>query len=687
MSKHYLSILLLVYSFAVFGQSNEPPVLLATGNQVFCQGSALPIVTSMSITDPDDSATDAVYIQISSGYVQGQDSLTLTGTHPNITTSWDANAGKLRLSNPAGNPVSYSEFVSAVEAVTYSNSAANASGTRTFSITVGQANYLPSTDHYYRYIQQLGITWTAAKAAAESSSYYGLQGYLATLLSDEEAQLCGEQTSGAGWIGGSDAQNEGVWQWVTGPEAGDLFWYDGTVVTFAFWNSGEPNNAGDEDYAHITAPGVGIPGSWNDLSNTGADSGDYQPKGYIVEYGGMPGDPALNISTSSTITIPSVTDTTPASLCGPGSATLSANAENGTITWYDNATGGTALATGEDFTTPVVNETTTYYVDAYEGNCPGSARKPVELTIRQIPVVTVTSIAPSCGEPVTLEAETTAGVVRWYDAPTGGTLLATGNTFTTPLLEETTSYYVEGDNDGCLSTTRTELVVGVYEKPEVSDVTTEICPGSTIDLDASIDNVTYFWPHSEETTKVVTISAAGTYTVIVTSPAPENCSATKTFTVEEIQVPVISNIITEGLTATVELSSTGDYEYSLDDINYGPSNVLNVFESGVYTAFVREVSGCGKDSQEFTIGMIPPYFTPNGDGHNDTWSIRGMLKYPEISIHIFDRAGKLVSSLDRNHRDWDGNYNGRPSPANDYWFIMKLASGTAEIRGHFSLLR
>jgi hypothetical protein len=60
------------------------------------------------------------------------------------------------------------------------------------------------------------------------------------------------------------------------------------------WNT-EPNqyNGAQEDYAHITAPGVGITGSWNDLTNTGDPAGNYQPKGYIVEYGGMSGDPVL----------------------------------------------------------------------------------------------------------------------------------------------------------------------------------------------------------------------------------------------------------------------------------------------------------------------------------------------------------------------------------------------------------
>src|SRR5690606_10997436 len=89
------------------------------------------------------------------------------------------------------------------------------------------------------------------------------------------------------------------------PEAGTIFWNGGPngsapAGQYSNWNSGEPNNLGDENYAHITAPGVGVRGSWNDLSNTGGASGDYQPKGYIVEYG-WPGDIPINISGSTKI--------------------------------------------------------------------------------------------------------------------------------------------------------------------------------------------------------------------------------------------------------------------------------------------------------------------------------------------------------------------------------------------------
>ncbi|PRX53155.1 HYR domain-containing protein [Flagellimonas meridianipacifica] len=291
---------------------DQPPVLTITGNQVYCPGGSLGIAETVSLTDPDDATIDAIYIQISSGYVNGEDLLTLTGTHPNITGTWDATEGELTLQGPATFP----EFEAAILGVEFSSSNPSPTGTRQFSITPGTANYLPPTGHYYEFVPDIGITWTDARDAAALRTYFGLQGYLATLTSQAEADFSGSQAQGVGWIGASDAATEGDWQWVTGPEAGTTFWTGtagGTTTppfNFAFWNSGEPNQSGNEDYAHITDPSVtSSPGSWNDLSNTGAGSGPYQPQGYVVEYGGTVGDPVLSITGVTTVTVDNVAPT------------------------------------------------------------------------------------------------------------------------------------------------------------------------------------------------------------------------------------------------------------------------------------------------------------------------------------------------------------------------------------------
>ena len=385
-------------SFAI-----DPPVITATGNQAYCPGTSVKIVQTIDITnDPAEPSTNAIYIQISSGYIYGQDQLTLTNTslYPNIITSWDAGAGKLKLYSPTGSKILYTDFVNAIKDVVFSNSSASPYGYRNFSITIGQANYLPLTGHYYQFIPKVGITWTHALSAAAATNYYGLQGYLATITSVQESQLAGTQSSGAGWIGGNDIATQFVWKWVTGPENGTVFWNGGTngsSPTFAFWNSGEPNNSGgNEHYAHITAPGVGTTGSWNDLSNTGNANGDYQPKGYIVEYGGMPGDPILHISASTTMTMAKITIITPSpTICATSTTTLQASSTTGTINWYDKLTGGNLLIANSDYsyTTPPLSGNTTYYID---NGC--SPRTPIKVTVEPLPIANPVIIPRQCDD-------------------------------------------------------------------------------------------------------------------------------------------------------------------------------------------------------------------------------------------------------------------------------------------------
>ncbi|NVK02375.1 MAG: tandem-95 repeat protein, partial [Oceanospirillaceae bacterium] len=163
--------------------------------------------------------------------------------------------------------------------------------------------YAPVTQHYYEFVAyQTGDdrTWDTAKTLAESRTYLGLGGYLATITSAEENAEVTAKLGGNGWFGASDAESEGIWKWVTGPEAGTQFWQDSTTAgtgsesyqgytvngMYANWASGEPNNAdggrGGEDVAHFYSSN----GTWNDFAATNTSS----IAGYIVEYGGLSTD-------------------------------------------------------------------------------------------------------------------------------------------------------------------------------------------------------------------------------------------------------------------------------------------------------------------------------------------------------------------------------------------------------------
>ena len=560
---------------AVLSITDQPPTIIATGNQQVCPGSNVFIAESVSITDPDDTQLDAVFIQITSNYANGSDLLTLTGSHPGITPSWDVAAGKLTLTGPA----TLASFESAILAVQFSTNPNLAVGnTRNFSIVLNKANYLASTDHYYEYVPNLGITWTAARDAAALRTFYGLQGYLATITTQEESDLLGSQASGAGWIGASDAAVEGDWRWVTGPEAGTLFWRgvaNGTAFGYEFWNTDEPNQLGDEDYAHITAPGVGILGSWNDLTNTGAANGDYQPKGYLVEYGGMPGDPAsptISASTSITAAIPNITDTTPGERCGPGTVTLEATASSGTLNWYAAATGGSSLGTGTSFTTPSISSTTTYYVDATNNGCTTGTRTAVVATIKPIPTITGSTPGERCGPgTVTLEATASAGTLNWYAAATGGSALATGTSFVTPSLATTTTYYVDATENGCTTPTRTPVVATVNDNPTVDlGANQQICEGDSIILNAATTGgsgpYTYAWS-TGQTTASITITPAGNssmnvnqdYTVTVTDQ--NGCQDTDVVTVTIESAPTATVAVVD---ATCGLDN-GEFTFTFPD--------------------------------------------------------------------------------------------------------------------------
>ncbi|WP_335967306.1 PA14 domain-containing protein [Galbibacter sp. PAP.153] len=273
------------YRDANDGIDNNPPTITANGDLVHCVGDSTPIVESVNIED-DQGQLEKIFIQITNNYDVG-DLLSYDNSVPGITSSWNPSEGKLTLTGPA----TLEAFEQAIMAVKYSSTATLDDDTKDFSIVLSELNFLDSSGHYYEYVPSLGITWTAAKAAAEARNFYGVQGYLAVITSADEATLLGEQAPGAGWIGASDATVEGEWRWVTGPEAGQQFWQGtagGNAVNDMYenWNNGEPNNSGNEDYAHINAPGTGFDGSWNDLPNAGG-AGAYQPKGYLVEYGGL----------------------------------------------------------------------------------------------------------------------------------------------------------------------------------------------------------------------------------------------------------------------------------------------------------------------------------------------------------------------------------------------------------------
>ena len=91
---------------------------------------------------------------------------------------------------------------------------------------------------------------------------------------------------------------------------------------------------------------------------------------------------------------------------------------------------------------------------------------------------------------------------------------------------------------------------------------------------------------------------------------------------------------------------------------------------------------------------IPKFFTPNGDGINDTWNIKwnNVSNYRIIEVNIYNRYGKILKKLTSFDNGWDGTYNGKLMPPNDYWVAIKLVPMNETKRiiietSNFSLIR
>ena len=114
--------------------------------------------------------------------------------------------------------------------------------------------------------------------------------------------------------------------------------------------------------------------------------------------------------------------------------------------------------------------------------------------------------------------------------------------------------------------------------------------------------------------------------------------------------------------------------------------MLTTIKAGEYTVYVRDNLNCKLSKKQIYVLDYPRFFTPNSDGYNDLWKIKNLYLYNKAIITIFDRYGKLLKQLNASSSGWNGNYNGIPLPADDYWFNINLVEKNT-IKGHFTLKR
>jgi len=195
------------------------------------------------------------------------------------------------------------------------------------------------------------------------------------------------------------------------------------------------------------------------------------------------------------------------------------------------------------------------------------------------------------------------------------------------------------------------------------------------------------------TAATYTAVVPGDYTVIAVSNATGCVSMPVTVTVQGSEPAVVayesSPDFSDNMTITVSATGTGDYEYSLDGGPWQDSNVFGNVTSGTHTVTVRDKNDCGLASTEALIVNYPHFFTPNGDGYNDTWNIRDLKEHLTSKISIFDRYGKLIVQISPGGQGWDGTHLGKLLPSTDYWFTVEYSEEgqQKEFRSHFAMKR
>lgn len=273
--------------------------------------------------------------------------------------------------------------------------------------------------------------------------------------------------------------------------------------------------------------------------------------------------------------------------------------------------------------------------------------------------------------------------VYWYDAPTGGNLLA--EVSPSFLAETSGTYYAEARklNADCAGSNRTAVRLTINAVPEVIDEIMQICPDSNLTLDAGMAGNDYLW-NSGETSQSITVSSPGTFTVEITNPS--GCSSVKTFEVEDVPNVEIAEIISEEGSVTIVPEFSGDFLFSVDGINYQSSNFFEYLPGGIYKAYMKDLANCKTVVKEFPHIVVPKFITPNNDGYNDSFRLKGLEYFENSSIEIFDRYGRLLKMGKGEDFIWQGQFGGKDLPAADYWYRISIL-GFPDRKGSFSLIR
>ncbi|SEW46871.1 gliding motility-associated C-terminal domain-containing protein [Chitinophaga sp. YR573] len=320
------------------------------------------------------------------------------------------------------------------------------------------------------------------------------------------------------------------------------------------------------------------------------------------------------------------------------------------------------------------------------------ASNDITVTVHETPTAIASSNSPSCYND-TLKLYAKASDSNSTFSWTGPDSFT--STVQNPVINAITAsdngwYYVTITTAaGCVNTD--SVAVETSNSPTVDAGADQyVCEGETVTLNGSGTGNSFSWSPgaslSDSTIASPVASVTGTTTYIL-SVRNAQCSSTDTVTVFTLPKPTADagtdkyileggSTILDGQAGGTEVSYYWTPEYSISS-----STILNPTVSPAadttYTLHVSSPNGCGTAADEVKVTVyknikIPNAFSPNGDGINDTWSIKQISSYTDADVSIFNRYGQLVFHSKGYTNEWDGRYNGSQLPVGTYYYVIDL---------------
>jgi gliding motility-associated-like protein len=368
-------------------------------------------------------------------------------------------------------------------------------------------------------------------------------------------------------------------------------------------------------------------------------------------------------------------------------------------------------------TTGIVPGTVNYTITPTQNGCAGTAVV-VTVTVNPAPKIIGLANAAICsGDTLNLPlvSDIPGTTFTWtaFENNANGAGNGNGNIITqtlntTGLSRGTVIYAVTPTYNSCVGiSVNITITVNPVPIPTLSDgiICVDQDSGTTTRsyvLNAGLNNANFdFEWHLDAAVIPLSVSNTheavlpGTYSVIATNTLT-GCVSTEVFaTVDAAYIAkesfaTVTDAFTENPSIVVTVpSGTGPFLYQLDNGAWQTSNIFTGMSSGLHTVSVTDVNGCTDLKQEVLVIDYPKFFTPNGDGYNDTWNISALSVQKNSRIFIFDRYGKLIKEISPSGKGWDGTYNAHELPGTDYWFTVDYLEANANktFKAHFSLKR